>query len=116
MDGDLYGLTDGVIAKKVGEKLKSNRLKQNVTQRSLSEASGVPLSTLKRIEGGEIGAFDSLLRMLRVLGMLDCVQPLVEEEQLSPQEYYELVHGAQKKRRKRAVGRLNPKNEEESEW
>ena len=38
----------------------------------------------QKIEKGEIGSFDSLLRVLRTLGKLDVFQPLVDEEQLSP--------------------------------
>lgn len=112
----IYILSDVAIFKKIGEKIKANRLKQNVTQQSLSEASGVPLSTLRRIENGEIGSFESLLRILRVLGLLDFIQPLVEEEQLSPQEYYDMVHNTQKHKRKRAVGKLNVRRKEVSEW
>ncbi len=113
---DIYTLTDGAILKRMGEKVKSCRLKQNITQQSLTKASEVPLSTLKRIESGEIGAFESLLRVMRVLGLLDSLQPLIEEEQLSPQEYYELVNSSQKKKRKRAMGQLNYTHKEESEW
>lgn len=113
---DFYMLTDGAILKMIGKKIKATRLKQNITQRSLAEASGVPLSSLKRIENGGIGAFESLLRVLRVLGMMDSIQPLVEEEQLSPQEYYDFVNSSRKKMRQRAVGLLDAKSREESEW
>lgn len=112
----LYMQADGSIISKIGEKLKAVRLKQNITQQSLAEASGVTLSTVKRMENGEIGAFSSLIRVLRVLGLLDYIQPLTEEEQLSPQEYYNLVHSAQKKSRKRAIGKLNIKDKEDTGW
>ena len=56
------------------------------------------------------------MRVLRTLGKLDVFQPLVDEEQLSPSEYYELVQSnAAKHQRQRAVGRLNNTNKEESE-
>ena len=42
---------------------------------------------LKKIESGEIGTFDSLLRVLRTLGMLESISTLFEEEQMSPSEY-----------------------------
>lgn len=100
----------------IGEKLKAVRLKQNITQQSLAESAEVSLSTVKKIENGEISLFGSLLRILRILGKLDSLQSLVNEEQLSPNEYYNLVYAAQKKMRKRAVGRINNKTKEESEW
>ena len=113
---NIYMLTDGAILVKIGERLKSIRLKQNITQQSLSEAANVSLSTVKKIEKGEIRSFDSLLRLLRTLGKLDILQPLVEEEQLSPNEYFQLVQSSKINQRKRAAGKLNGKHQEDSEW
>jgi len=113
---DIYILSDTLIQRRIGNKLRGVRLRQNITQQSLAESAEVSLSTVKKIENGEIGSFGSLLRVLRILGRLDLLQALVEEEQLSPNEYYELVHAAQKKMRKRAVGRINNKKKEEPEW
>lgn len=113
---DIYMLTDTAILTTIGEKVKAVRLKQNITQQSLAEAANVSLSTIKKIEKGEIRSFDALLRMLRTLGMLDTLQQLVEEEQLSPSEYYNMVQASQTHRRKRAVGKLNSTRKEESEW
>lgn len=101
---DIYMLSDAMISTKIGEHLKAIRLKQNITQQSLAEVAGVSLSSVKKIEKEEIGSFDSLLRVLRMLGKLDVLFPLVEEEQLSPSEYYELVYKLHSKLRKRASG------------
>jgi len=101
---DIYMLADAVILSRIGNKLRTVRLKQNITQQSLSEAANVSLSSIKKIEKGEIRSFDSLLRVLRILGKLDILQPLVEEEQLSPSEYYDFVHSMQSTMRKRATG------------
>ena len=112
---DIYTLSDAQLTKRIGEKLKAIRLKRNITQQSLAEASSISLSSLKKIENGEIGTFDSLLRVLRTLGMLESISALFEEEQLSPSEYYEMVNKAKKHMRKRAVGKLKVNNEK-SEW
>ena len=113
---DIYMLADAVILNKMGQQLKSIRLKQNITQQSLAEAAEVSLSTIKKMENGEIRSFDSLLRVLRTLGKLDVLQPLVEEESLSPSEYYALVHSKGKAVRKRAAGKINRMDKEDSEW
>ncbi len=113
---DLYLLPDGAILKQIGEKLKATRLKQNITQQSLADSSGVSLSTLRRIENIGSGSIESLLRLMRELGMLEMLNPLTEQEQLSPQEYYDLMHNAQKKVRKRAAGQINNNPKTESEW
>lgn len=109
---DIYMLADSIILNRIGSHLKAVRLRQNITQQSLADAAGVSLSSLKKIEKGEIGSFDSLLRVLRTLGKLDMLQPLVDEEQLSPSpsEYYELVHSIKAKhQRKRASRQFNPR-------
>ena len=99
---DIYFLTDLDIAKRIGAILKSMRLRQNITQSNLAESAGVSLSTLKKIENGDICSFDSFLRMLRTLRKLDVLQPLVDEEQLTPNEYWEFINSAKRKIRKRA--------------
>ena len=112
---DIYTLSDTQLSKRIGEKLKAIRLKRNITQQSLAEAASISLSSVKKVENGEIGAFNTLLRILRTLGMLESISQLFEEEQLSPSEYYEMVNKAKKQTRKRAVGKLKV-NKEESEW
>ena len=108
-------LSDLQLGKRIGEKLKVVRLKRNITQQSLAEASSISLSSLKKIENGEIGTFDSLLRVLRTLGLLESIAALFEEEQMSPSEYYEMVNKAKRSMRKRAVGKIKT-DKEESEW
>ena len=113
---DIYVLSDMAILAKIGEKMKSVRLKQNITQQSLAEAANISLSTVKKIEKGEIRSFDALLRLLRTLGKLDVLQSFVEEEQLSPNEYYSMVQASKASQRKRAVGKLTDNRQEESAW
>lgn len=108
---DIYMLPDAMILIKIGEHLKSLRLKQNITQQNLAEEAGVSLSSIKKIEKGEIGSFDSILRVLRTLGKLDVLLPLVEEEQLSPSQYYEWVQKAGAHRRKRAAAKARKDKE-----
>lgn len=109
-------LADAVILSRIGNKLRAVRLKQNITQQSLSETANVSLSSIKKMEKGEIRSFDSLIRVLRILGKLEILQPLVDEEQLSPTEYYNFVHSSQSTLRKRAVGRIHQTKKEESAW
>ena len=113
---NIYRLSDATILAKLGARIKSSRLKQNITQESLAISANVSLSSVKKIENGEIKSFDSFLRVLRVLGKLDIFQSMVDEEQLSPSEYYELVNSTKKVTRKRAVGKINANKKEESEW
>lgn len=111
---DVYMLSDVMIATKIGENLKASRLKQNISQKSLAMETGLSLSSVKKIEKGEIGSFDSLLRVLRVLGKLDVMQTLVKEEPLSPSAYYEMVRTTGAHLRKRAARKVTKMVKEES--
>ena len=102
---DIYILSDTAICNRIGNNLKTIRLKQNITQQSLAESADISLSSIKKIEKGEIRSFDTLLRVFRMLGKLDILQPIVEEEQMSPIEYYNFIHLLKSKRRKRATGK-----------
>ena len=113
---NIYMLSDAIILSKIGDRLKSIRLKQNITQQSLAKAACVSLSSVKKIEKGEIGSFDSFLRIVRTLGQLDIFLPLIEEEQLSPSEYYKITQEAHRHSRKRAAGTIRKLQNTESEW
>lgn len=119
MEENIYMLPDGEIRRRLGQKIRHLRLRQNFTQTSLAEQAQVSLTTLKRIEKGDISYFDSLMRVLRVLGELDVFSPLITEEEMSPNEYFEFVEASKKKQRKRASrsDKITPQpNTEKSEW
>ncbi len=119
MEENIYMLPDGEIRRRLGQKIRHLRLRQNFTQASLAEQAQVSLTTLKKIEKGDISYFDSLMRVLRVLGELDVFSPLIKEEEMSPNEYFEFVEAIKKKKRKRASGsnKTTPQpNTEKSEW
>ncbi len=119
MEEDIYILSDGEIRRRIGQKIRHLRLRQDFTQMSLAEQAQVSLTTLKRIEKGDISYFDSLMRVLRILGELDVFSSLIREEEMSPNEYFEFVEASKKKQRKRASGnnKTNTQpNTQESEW
>ena len=118
MEENIYMLADTEICRRIGLKVRSLRLRQNFTQESLAALAQISVSTVKRIEEGEIRSFDSLMRVLRVLGELDIFSPLIREEQMSPNEYYEFTQAAQKKQRRRASSKnINRQTKDyESEW
>lgn len=112
-------LADGEICRRIGKKIRNLRLRQNITQMSLAGQSQISVSSVKKIENGEIGSFDSLMRVLRILGELDIFSPLLKEEDMSPNEYLEFVEVNRKKQRKRAKTTRNtntPINQDESKW
>ena len=113
---NIYMMSDSVITKKIGERLKSERLRQNITQQNLAHSAQVSFSMVRRIEAGEIKSFDAFLRIVRTLGLLDILEPLTAEIQMSPNEYYEFVNSKKRQLRKRAVGKLNSNPDYKSPW
>ncbi|MCQ2074705.1 MAG: helix-turn-helix domain-containing protein [Bacteroidaceae bacterium] len=116
MIDDVNMLSDAEITVRISGKLKELRLKQNISRQDVSASSGVSMSSIVRMEDGEIKSFESFLRILRTLGRIDVLLPLLEEEEISPNEYFKLVHSTQTKKRKRASGSHNNIPKEESEW
>lgn len=109
-------LSDTEITNKISARLKEIRLKQNISRQDLSADSGVSVSSIVRMEDGEIKSFESLLRILRTLGKIDIFLPMIEEEEISPSEYFKMVHLAKPQQRKRATRSRNINQQEESEW
>ncbi|MDE5664150.1 MAG: helix-turn-helix domain-containing protein [Muribaculaceae bacterium] len=119
MEESIYLLSDSEIRHRLGQKIKHLRLRQNFTQASLAQQAQVSVTTLKKIEKGDISYFDSLMRLLRILGQLDVFAPLIKDDEMSPNEYFEFVEASKKKQRKRANSnnKTNPQPKpEDSEW
>ena len=113
---NIYMLSDAEITKRISYKLKELRLKQNISRRDLSFSSEVSMSTIARMEDGEIKSFESFLRVLRTLGKIDVLLPLLEEEEISPNEYFKMVQSEKTKKRKRASKSHTDNGQEVSEW
>lgn len=53
----------------VGERLAQLRLARNLTQAALAREAGTSASSVKRLEAGANASLDTLLRVLKVLGL-----------------------------------------------
>lgn len=113
---NVYMLSDVEITKRISAKIKELRLKQNISRQDMAASSGVSMSSIARMEDGEIKSFDSFLRIMRTLGKIEIFMPLLQEEEISPNEYYKIVHSAKTKQRQRASRNNNNSQQENSEW
>ena len=93
-------MSDTTILKTLGQKVKSWRLKADMSQAILAEDAQVAVSTVASLESGRNISLIGLVRILRMLGKLDALTPFLEDEPLSPIEYEKIIEG--KKTRKRA--------------
>ena len=80
---NFYSMTDAAIAAELGARLQRQRLNMNLTQTEVAFELGVTKPTIIQLEKG-IGKITTLIGALRVLGMLDQVELLVGEVEVSP--------------------------------
>ena len=74
----------GILAKDLGGRLARFRLSRNLRQADLAEQSGISRGAVARIEAGEGGTIDSLLRIMQALGIEDRMEMLLPDASLSP--------------------------------
>lgn len=73
---DFY--TPSEIASILGERLKTQRLALNLTQAAVAEKAGIGVSTVARIESGQGGTLDNVIRIAISLGMINHFSQLFE--------------------------------------
>ena len=81
---DWYAMTNDAIEKEVGQRMKMMRLKKNMTQNELAMKSGLSRVAISRIERGHGVTFSSLVKILRVLNLLQNLEKLTPPPQPSP--------------------------------
>ncbi|MCQ2200411.1 MAG: helix-turn-helix transcriptional regulator, partial [Paludibacteraceae bacterium] len=91
---NIYMLSDAEIINRISAKIKELRLKQNISRQDMASTSDVSVSSIARMEDGEIKSFESFLRIIRSLGKMELFMPLLQEEEISPNEYYKMVQSA----------------------
>ena len=96
---EFYPLSDKAIAQELGERLRALRLRKNITQAQLAEATTLSLNTIKSLESGK-GKLASLIAVLRELGALEQLDSFIPPPTISPMQ---LVR-RQGKPRERATG------------
>ena len=66
---DFY--TPSEVTQILGERLKKRRLIQNLTQAELANRAGVGVSTIARIESGQGGTLDNVVKIAIGLGLIN---------------------------------------------
>lgn len=69
---------------RLGGQVEAYRLSRNITQADLAKAAGISRTTLSRLELTGSGTLETMLRVLRALGVEDRLFLLVPDAKLSP--------------------------------
>ena len=77
-------MTDTAVLRELGERLERRRIDAGLTQARLAEEAGISKRTVERIAAGHSCDFVMLLRVLRVLNLLEELDQLVSDLPQSP--------------------------------
>jgi transcriptional regulator with XRE-family HTH domain len=105
-------LTDEAILAELGGRLAQRRLELQLTQGMLAEQAGVSKRTVERIEAGATAQTATLIRILRVLELVDRLETLVSEAGPRPMDLVKLKGKA----RKRASGKRKAADKGPWQW
>lgn len=72
-------MSDQALLTEIGLRLSQLRLEQGLTQSDLAEQAGVAKRTVERIEAGSSAQMSNMIRVMRVLGLLQGLDILVPE-------------------------------------
>ena len=92
----------GDILKRIGAALKEHRLRKNVPQHVLAERSGISLTAVKRLEGGQGATLGSFVQVCRTLGLDGWIADIEPKDYVSPIAYAEALKKTEAKKRRRA--------------
>lgn len=77
-------MSDEAILKELGDRLKQERLNQNLSQDELAEAAGLGRRTITNIENGHGGTLTTFVGMLRALDKLNHLDLFLPPNTISP--------------------------------
>lgn len=100
--------TDAAALAELGARLRRHRIRRNLTQQDLAHEAGVSVDTVKRIESGRAIGTDNLLRVLRVLGLIEALGVAIPEPPPSPLE--RLAHQSAERQRVRHSSKRSPQS------
>ena len=82
---DFYSLSDKTIEKELGDRIKALRLRKNMTQKELADATVLSLNSIKSLESGR-SKLSTLIAVLRELDALDQLDNFIPEISISPMQ------------------------------
>ena len=89
---NVYELNTPDICAEIGKKLKNIRINANLTQKQLSEKSGISLMTISGFESGRsqvsLVTFIQLLRALEYMEMIE--QHFMQPDPVSPRQLFKM--------------------------
>lgn len=109
---DFYAISDNGIEVELGRRIRALRLRRNITQRELAQATTLSLNTIKSLESGS-GKLSTVIAVLRELGALEHLDNFIPEPSISP---LQLAKMQGKQRLRASGGRRKQRDGDSVEW
>ena len=74
-----------ILVREIGERMRRLRVNMSLTQKELAIKSGLAEKSIANIESGENVRFDSIISVMRVLGIISNLDVLVPDAILRPE-------------------------------
>ena len=81
---DLKDMGDKAVLVEIGERINRQRLNRNITQVDLARRAGVTRIVVQRLENGHGCNFESLIKILRSLDLIDQLDAFLPRPGISP--------------------------------
>lgn len=104
-------LTNKEVLERIGARLKELRIAQNVKQKDLAERSGLSNFSISQMETGHNTSLQSLIQVLRALGQMEMLEPLLREREMDSEVLARFIE--QQPQRKRVSRTYNISEEED---
>ena len=104
-------MSDAAVLEEIGQRLRRIRLTRNLTQVALAKQAGIGRRTLQKAEEGQVTTLETLVAILRGLGLLHELEHFLPEPPPSPVQLAKL----QGETRQRASGK-HKVNKHPKDW
>lgn len=92
--------------KELGQKIKTYRIMNEISQQDLEDKSGVSKRSISRLEQGETVQVDNLFKVLISLGLEDNIELLVPDQSKRPSYYLEKTESQPQRVRKKTEKKI----------
>lgn len=106
-------LSDQALLSEIGLRFAQLRLEQGLTQSDLAEQAGVAKRTVERIEAGASAQMSNMVRVMRVLGLLQGLDLMIPEPAERPMD---LLRRKGKTRKRASSAKTKKTVEEPWSW
>ena len=105
-------MADKAVLIEIGRRLERCRLDHQLTQAVLAEQAGVSKRTVERMEAGASVQLATIIRILRVLHLLEGMEGVIPEVGVRPMDLLQLKG----KERQRASGARRHPDKSQKDW